>query len=292
MMAKQPKSDNIKERILSLPLEYCKLDRASRLLECDVEDIIHWGAIGAIKLCYWLDNEEVLMAFLTYVEKEKKEIIEGQLQIGFSFTPYSHVMSENPDSLKFTAWGLWPLTSSCIHALERCKPLTKNNLEFFAQNQKENIEVLFSLPISRPKENDDLDSPISINDLWIIKPDLEKLVTAIKDSNSLLPNVYNSDEVYQTAMRQDKSQPALGIIKPHPQTELSAVKREQILAAALYVKENDTDLCGNTITDWANAISEKAELFWPEKKEPPLSREKIIDIISAAKNSGMPSIKK
>lgn len=34
-----------------LPLEYCKLGRAARMLGCEVEDLIHWGAIGAIKLC-------------------------------------------------------------------------------------------------------------------------------------------------------------------------------------------------------------------------------------------------
>ena len=56
-------------------------------------------------------------------------------------------------------------------------------------------------------------------------------------------------------------------------------------------KENDTELCGNTITDWADAISEKAGLFWPDTKEPPLSHAKIVTMISTAKNNGTPSIK-
>lgn len=34
-----------------LPLEYCSLDRAARLLGCEVQDLLHWGSIGAIKLC-------------------------------------------------------------------------------------------------------------------------------------------------------------------------------------------------------------------------------------------------
>lgn len=33
-----------------LPLEYCTLARASRLLECEVEDLVHWALIGAVKL--------------------------------------------------------------------------------------------------------------------------------------------------------------------------------------------------------------------------------------------------
>ncbi|OEE70916.1 hypothetical protein A1OO_22110 [Enterovibrio norvegicus FF-33] len=34
-----------------LPLEYCTVERAARLLGCEVEDIHHWHDIGAIKLC-------------------------------------------------------------------------------------------------------------------------------------------------------------------------------------------------------------------------------------------------
>lgn len=34
-----------------LPLEYCTVERAARLLGCEVEDIHHWHEIGAIQLC-------------------------------------------------------------------------------------------------------------------------------------------------------------------------------------------------------------------------------------------------
>lgn len=39
-----------------LPVEYCRLDRAARMLECEVEDLLHWGATGAVKLLFWADN--------------------------------------------------------------------------------------------------------------------------------------------------------------------------------------------------------------------------------------------
>ncbi|MCL6376738.1 hypothetical protein EXT57_05100 [Pectobacterium brasiliense] len=32
-------------------LEYCKLDRATELLECKINDLLHWAEIGAIELC-------------------------------------------------------------------------------------------------------------------------------------------------------------------------------------------------------------------------------------------------
>lgn len=33
-----------------LPLEYCTVERASRLLECEVEDLLHWAKLGFIHL--------------------------------------------------------------------------------------------------------------------------------------------------------------------------------------------------------------------------------------------------
>ncbi|MPX97520.1 hypothetical protein EHW61_12765 [Salinivibrio sp. VYel6] len=42
-----------------LPLEYCTVERAARLLGCEVEDIYHWVTIGAIKL-YARFNEQVV----------------------------------------------------------------------------------------------------------------------------------------------------------------------------------------------------------------------------------------
>lgn len=39
-----------------LPLEYCTVERAARLLVCEVEDINHWHEIGAIELCVRLED--------------------------------------------------------------------------------------------------------------------------------------------------------------------------------------------------------------------------------------------
>lgn len=33
-----------------LPLEYCRPERAAKLLNCEIEDLFHWAAIGAIKI--------------------------------------------------------------------------------------------------------------------------------------------------------------------------------------------------------------------------------------------------
>jgi hypothetical protein len=33
------------------PLEYCSISRAKKLLNCEIEDLLHWHDIGAISLC-------------------------------------------------------------------------------------------------------------------------------------------------------------------------------------------------------------------------------------------------
>lgn len=40
------------------PLEYCRIERAARLLDCEVEDIFHWGAESKIRL--YVAGESVL----------------------------------------------------------------------------------------------------------------------------------------------------------------------------------------------------------------------------------------
>lgn len=42
-----------------LPIEFCTIDRAARLLGCELEDIIHWVQISAIKLCVQVKNANV-----------------------------------------------------------------------------------------------------------------------------------------------------------------------------------------------------------------------------------------
>jgi hypothetical protein len=53
-----------------LPLpEYCTIERASRLLGCEVEDLLHWGAEGLITLMInlelWREEESVELAEMT-----------------------------------------------------------------------------------------------------------------------------------------------------------------------------------------------------------------------------------
>jgi hypothetical protein len=47
-----------------LPLEYCTVERAAKLLDCKPEDLMHWAEIAAIKLWLKPDNENCGVLFL------------------------------------------------------------------------------------------------------------------------------------------------------------------------------------------------------------------------------------
>ena len=53
-------------------MEYCSLARAQKLLNCELEDILHWHDIGAINLCLKLNPTPGILkiAVLSHQEKE------------------------------------------------------------------------------------------------------------------------------------------------------------------------------------------------------------------------------
>ncbi|MGC8400678.1 hypothetical protein ACP3P6_06740 [Enterobacter mori] len=56
-------------------LDYYRVDRAAKFIGCEVEDIIHWGASGKIKLCVMLD-----MANSIFCSPMKVEILNNDLR--------------------------------------------------------------------------------------------------------------------------------------------------------------------------------------------------------------------
>lgn len=54
-----------------LPLEYCKLDRAARMLDCELEDILHWAEIGVIDVKYKVTDQNRLYG---ECELDKKDL--------------------------------------------------------------------------------------------------------------------------------------------------------------------------------------------------------------------------
>ncbi|HAT2608040.1 TPA: hypothetical protein I8235_000978 [Kluyvera intermedia] len=138
------------------PLEYCSLARASRLLDCEEEDILHWGATGAIRLHINMSGNQVFIPFeeefatkkttdtLAHEFKPLDEddfyrgvILNGSSGLGYGYiyeTETEKYLSE--DGCKYvpsTAHGLWsPLYSynSIFRALLSGKSPTLSSIDF------------------------------------------------------------------------------------------------------------------------------------------------------------------
>ncbi|MBZ9612568.1 hypothetical protein [Rheinheimera maricola] len=96
-----------------LPLEYCKLDRAARMLSCEVEDILHWGAIGAIRLYLMVDENRYaeIGDHANFIADVEKVLVSGggrPFQKSYRITPFldAIVTKNNPTEPEVLLAGL------------------------------------------------------------------------------------------------------------------------------------------------------------------------------------------
>ncbi len=80
------------------PMEYCSLARAQKLLNCELEDILHWHDIGAINLCLKLNPTRgtLKIAVLSHQEKDVTTAlnpIASAEEVETFCSPHSHIRS-------------------------------------------------------------------------------------------------------------------------------------------------------------------------------------------------------
>lgn len=176
------------------PLLYCRIERAAKILECEIEDIIHWAAIGSIGLAIHFDNmrgiinvhgEELKGLLFSNVgrglanyrgenENKSRIIRYGYSKISFQADIVNQEISPSC-RLEVTVSGLWRLPKFM------CDNFQYQNLSsgmdmphpsmFFSTNDEKSV-LLFS-PISPIGEM------ITYKDVWIIRDDLEMLYNSI-----------------------------------------------------------------------------------------------------------------
>jgi hypothetical protein len=180
-----------------LPLEYCRIDRAARLLGCEAKDILHWGITHRINLNMLLEHEAVMssplldektiseMIVALYIDSpepeairartiEKKEMILDE----FTYIDEFQAMDYPPPWFEARANGLWTIASS--------------TLRLYEQENSPGIED-FEIPLSRYTDSDELilisisrDKWVpSINELYIKKEYLHHLNDHIKNGKPL-----------------------------------------------------------------------------------------------------------
>lgn len=232
-----------KERSLPplLPLEYCRIDRAARMLECGVEDIVHWGAVGAVKLCVQVDLmpcclEAVIRLTddpfgkpadsleLTDVEGSRLEaiinLLEQPLKLGgYSIFHPNHMREGDGNGLvQFPngsvgfrhhgrASGLWEVSSQIAADMEKYGVWQQHG-RFTRSLMLRPVNLERDSVLAQLSIYDDRES-LEASELWILRLDLEKLHHSMATGEPLI-NIYNNAELAQRAQDEDTRQ----IVKP------------------------------------------------------------------------------
>ncbi|ELY3972922.1 hypothetical protein SNN58_003511 [Cronobacter dublinensis] len=267
-------------------LDYCRIDRASKTLKCDVEDIIHWAANGKIQISLMLnesigsfysmhDLNEANKLFISlnaksdgskyaskysFIENEFNAV-EDDLQ-GFFFYREKDEKDNFLASVGIgAASGLWKLLDEVPRQLEMYGfyygPL------MLLPCESEEGSAIGAFIVDNGKS-----FRITKNDLWLTKSQIKKI--ELND----LEMVRNSHEFKAQTLNLNKISHAVG--------ERHAKRREVILIAAIYCKEKYPNECSTSIRAWAKCIEQRAMHILNRLDKDPLSLDRIERILGKA----------
>lgn len=225
-----------------LPLEYCTVSRAAKMLDCEVDDFYHWAEIGAITLNVMLPD---LIEGIVLIDKNETELA-GALSAAFDgvFFGYSYIsfrgqiapLEYDPNTLSLNMsfiGGLWEIEAG---ELEGCLVAGKDNFS---------TRYLFSATdLRKDKFYVSLDDEIIIqlDRLIITRKQIEKLYAAITTGEPL-PNRFNSTEIANEFREREKD------LNSNPkQDRLTPGKAKAVTALtelALRLAGEDADLMNN-----------------------------------------------
>ena len=281
---------------LSTPLEYCRLDRAARLLGCEVSDLVHWGAIGAISICL---KDPVIgkltPSILGYWKSKFNFDLNEYLHSNFTvdISPYAYIANLDYQEKKegeLCFMGLWPLSMRAQTELERGDQIEGPYRSLIVATSMEKIvkkstklPLLIEVTIS---DDENISRDIENGNLWITRPDMELVHSAIKN-RTRLSGIFDAAAMVHQIDGLEQDQFAFRNKIVHHSAERHAVNREAVLAAAINLKHKHPELCGDTARQWAGALEQYAHRYWDEG-QPPLSLQKIEELLGSAMNSGMP----
>lgn len=243
-----------------LPREYCRPERAAELLDCKIEDLIHWAAIGAINFyvnaAMAMDGIKTIGTYLPEeVEPEfviEPDPMEGEFKFGaaFSFVRAGGYILSDDGYCRFDAgkiYGFWRVSSSHFQHWELEGGIPESDdysLALFSSfdfcssvylHDKPDIDITLEVMASFPRLKDNL---------WLMREDLEKLHQHIR-TGERFPITADDIRQRRDAMRRDLGLPSL---QPSPEFETQQPTsgedqwdgaRADILAAALHLVAND-----------------------------------------------------
>jgi len=271
-----------------LPLEYCRLDRAARMLECEVEDLLHWGATGGVTLHYLAKGIKADTAF-NYDQIAYMRTKEG-------FNPEHGFRSDITDS--HTLWVVFSQVQEmgnniceAIDLLTRVdgypEPIIFASVRLYGlfdvneQSLEElylqgSVESLF-LFLYKPECEADflfsIESSIKPYQLFIKKIELEKVYQAITTGRPLSQNIVKMPST-ETMQRISNAKAAA--------ERNSAPRAELVLSLLELVLGEDSSLIDNPY-----ALYQRVNKQLREAKiiEPEITEQAFADILSKAKSA-------
>ncbi len=256
-------------------LEYCSINRAAKILQCEKEDIEHYIKIGAINCCIEMNDEVChsdVMLGSNVLDNKPELLLNACVDIGteLSFANrFNADVSSRHDSVSAYLSGIWKLSYLSDGASGLLKAITR-------EPDTDRIKPVIM--------DDDMVSfwgfhleKVNKDNLRILSSDLLKLYDFLFKGKGKLENIH-SDSVLREKAVEDKAELQN---KTHGNASNNAIKRQEILEFAIYVKNEWPDQCSNC-TKWANTIDQKAGLRWKDTGSPPLANSTIIDMLRNA----------
>ncbi|KOR04324.1 hypothetical protein ABW48_03630 [Pluralibacter gergoviae] len=265
--------------------DYYPLSKAVKIISekiegFDIDDLLHLGATSTIPISYHIPEMNTLDAFLELDEEKFLAGVLDKINMGEdveevridSFTSLfslsRHQFNNEEDigpfkvQLKSDEYvglvrsqisGVWDISSWGAELFERYGEATVSDLGW-----------LYPSTLSED------DSFIAIIAHGSRRVKLSDLVITADTMNG----------IRGSAKRERTQKASPNIFDGAHTREYHAAKREAVLKAAIYMKENYPNLCLNN-TKWAEAIHDHAYKFWPEG-EPPLTIKSISELLGKA----------
>lgn len=198
-----------------LPLEYCSIERAAKMLDCEIEDFYHWAEIGAIDLYLIIDAESTVMtltetdhkALLLEIDKQnpkKSENAPSFLSVKIGLSCF-WISAESLNNI-----GYDPETELYDLDIDHAKghwAIEYSELEYSLKNGNKSFTP-WALYVDTVGPNfiyidlcQDLDFKLS--QIQIVKRDLEKLYAAITTGEPLA-NKFNNPEIANERREREK----------------------------------------------------------------------------------------
>jgi len=278
-----------------LPLEYCSLARAARMLECETDDLLHWAEIKSIDLWLKLDEEncgvicfgeDVFQDLIKLRDDSNQADVSGLVDITAGLSTF-FIESEYFEDQEFVNFkddegeigdylpsievtimcGLWAVEFTDI--VQR-----SNKTEgYFIPS------VLYSDPTIDQRFIIDLDSEMRFNlaDLLITRAELERLHASIS-SGIPLKSRYNDSEIEKISRAQiQRASNAKSAAERN-----SAPRAELVLSLLELVLGEESSLIDNpyALYQRVNKQLREANIIEPE-----ITEQAFADILSKAKSA-------